>query len=600
MIRKNIKRIIVLVAAVLCFFLGLEGMVYGKVDASLLTPLTDYPGVKTFDFSVDPIRENISAASMVGAEYSIKLTKEFPDEYFGVSTSQITDKDTGETVTGLFIQRDGGVEAKGNCGCIYRNMFQYKGRWIDVKTTYMDWLCQVKKTAFFCGGFANHRWQSLWYVEMKHEFFLAGTDTPVEVKGYLEYNDIDNSQGILLKPGEFDGIWVNSGETVIGFRNIKANTDIVHTTSSIHQISQDMLCIQAMTNDDIPCEGESGYNRQIAAKTCFAYTFSGDTLHTSLMDDGATGFNVLNNSSKKHVPTAIPEINSPDVSKTVSDEDETDVVSNHVRSWQKWTYRVKAIIPQETEQGNMFDGFTITDSIDPALDILDVKVKRGDMDVSELFDITTYNNKVTAEAINISDADLYGHTYILEIEIRVGATKEEMQAENLLDEECRAEFTNVAQVKYRDGNGEKGIETNKTVTTVEYEKEGNIAITKVIRPEDIYSEHGDAVFMFRLSGTTVSGQKKEYNRAVMMDENIKTVWFRNIPEGKYVCSEYETFRFGPGSITEVTGGVTEDNAVNFVLDGDETYRATFTNLRKSWGDYSDSSLCVNSLGPRNN
>lgn len=594
------KRIAALAIILLCFCTWPGTLSYGAVDAGLLTSLSSLSGVKTFDFTTEPVRENVSAASMVGSEYSIKLTKEFPDEYFGVQTSQLRDSTTGETVTGLFMQRDGGVAAKGNCGCIYRNMFQYKGQWVDVKTTYVDWLCQVKKVAFMCGGFANCRWQALWYLEMKHEFFLAGTDTPVNVKGYLEYADIDNSQGMLLKPGEYDGIWVNSSETIIGYRNIQANTDIVHDRTIIHQLDHDMLCIQAMTNEDYPAEGESGYSRQVAAKGTFAYTFSGSVIHTGLMDDDATGINIMNNSSKKHVPSALPQAGTPDVAKTVSDQDETDVTSNHVRSWQQWIYRIKAIVPLETEPGNLYDRFTISDSIDPALTIKEVKVKRSDEDVSELFEISTEDNVVTAEAADITDASFYGCTYILEITVETRETKEELIEQNLLNENLERDYSNVALVTYADGNGENEVETNSTSTIVQFEREGDIAITKTIRAEDRYAEHGDEVFIFRLTGVTASGREKEYNSAVIMDSNTETVWFRNIPEGEYSCSEYETFRFCPDSIRDVTGGRVNGDTVDFTIDGDHTCCATFVNHRKSWENYSDASLVVNRLGLGNN
>ncbi|MCQ2545036.1 MAG: isopeptide-forming domain-containing fimbrial protein [Clostridia bacterium] len=600
MIVTRTKRVAALVVILLCLCTCPGILGYGAVDASLLASLSSFPGVKAFDFTADPVRENVSASTMVGPEYSIKLTKEFPDEYFGVQTSQLRDGDSGETVTGLFMQRDGGTAAKGNCGCIYRNMFQYKGQWVDVKTTYVDWLCQVKKVAFMCGGFANCRWQALWYLEMKHEFFLAGTDTPVNVKGYLEYADMDNSQGMLLKPGEYDGIWVNSSETIIGYRNIQTNTDIVHNRTIVHQLDHDMLCIQSMTNDDYPAEGESNYNRQVAAKGTFAYTFSGSVIHTGIIDDDASGINIMNSSSKKHVPSALPQPGTADVAKKVSDQDETDVALNHVRSWQQWTYRIKAIVPLETEQGNMYDGFTISDSIDPGLIIQEVKVKRVDEDVSELFEISTEDNVVTVEAANITDPSFYGCTYILEITVKTRETKEELTEQNLLNENLEKDYSNVALVTYTDGKGENEIETNLTSTIVQFERESDIAITKTIRNEDRYAEHGDEVFIFRLYGVTASGQEKEYNRAVTMDSNTETVWFRNIPEGEYSCSEYDTFRFCPASITNVTGGRANGDTVDFTTGGEQTCSATFINIRKSWENYSDSSLKVNRIGLGNN
>ncbi len=602
MTARGIKRkaILILVTTFVCFCMIFDCRAYGAVDASLLTDLNTLPGVKIFDFSLDPVRENIPEASMVGPEYSIKLTKKLPDEYFGIPTVQQQDPTTGEMITGVFVQRDGGDTAKGACGCIYRKMFQYKGQWIDVKTTYMDWQCQINKYAFMCGGFANYKWKYLWYLEMKHEFFLADTDIPVQVKGYLEYSDIDNSQGMLLAQGEYDDIWANSGETVIGYRNIQAGTDMVHLGVNTHTIPRDMICIQSKTNEDVPEEGTEGYDRQTAAGTTFAYTFSGEKLHTALVDDDTGGFNILDNSSRKHVPCVMPGDDNAEAVKSVSDQDETEVLSNSVRSWQQWTYRVGAEIPIETEPGNMLSGFTIEDQIDPALDIVGVRVMRWDEDVSDLFVITEENNLVTASAENIDETSFYGYMYILEITVRMRENKDEMLRQNLLDENFEMRLNNLAHVKYEDGSGDSQLETNSTETTIQFEKEGDLVITKKTDAENIYRDHGDAVFIFRLKGQTASGQEKVFNRALIMEGDTGSVWFRNIPEGSYKCSEYETFRFRQDVISDITGGTAAGDTVDFTVDGSQVCRATFSNVRKNWDNYSDSSLAVNRLGFGNN
>lgn len=323
--RKIVCILLILISAISAQDL-LPGMTaFAAVDPATLTPLDSYPGIKSFDFETQPRRENVQEELMVDPEYSIRLSKLDPDEYFGARVSQLNDPDTGHDIEGIALGTDG---VKGGCGCIYRKMFQYRDKWVDVKTTYMDWSAYFSAYAFMAGGFARHRWRSVWWVEMKHEFFISGTDTPIEVKGFLEYDDVDNSQGLYLDMTEVEDMWVNSGGTTIGYKNIPGGVQYTQNNRAKYVVSRDMLCIQSMINDDVPPSGEAGYYSPAAAKTCFAFTFSGSVLHSCMVDDDIQGFNVMNVSAGKIIPSSVPEAGSNLVSKRVSDEDENEVISN--------------------------------------------------------------------------------------------------------------------------------------------------------------------------------------------------------------------------------------------------------------------------------
>ncbi|MCQ2546501.1 MAG: hypothetical protein MJ161_03005 [Clostridia bacterium] len=569
---------------------------FAAVDPSTLTSLDRYPGVKTFDFSCQPQRENVSSGEMVDPEYSIRLSKLSPDEYFGARVSQINDTETGQSIDGIVLGVDG---VKGKCGCIYRRMFQYRDKWIDVKTTYMDWSVYFAKSSFMAGGFAQHRWRSTWWVEMKHEFFISGTNTPVEVKGFLEYEDVDNSQGLYLDMSEIEDMWVNSGGTTIGYKNIPGGVQYAQNSRATYVVDRNMLCVQSMTNDDIPLPEEAGYSAVNAARTCFAFTFSGSSLHSCMVDDDIQGFNVMNVSGSKNIPSAVPGGGTDLVAKRVSDEDETEVTSNSLRNTEGWTYKVNAMVPPETEPGNFYDGFSFEDRIDSDLTVGEVRIIRGrDEDVTDLFDIYSENNVVVATALDTQNRDFYGYEYFMYIDVTLDRGKDEMLREEKLDDNFICTFLNTAHVFYADGNGQRNISTNETYTDVQYEIEADIIISKRIRAADNYPEHGIPSFLFRLQGESLSGKQITLNGCVTISpgETEGTLRFRNVPEGEYRCIEYESLRFEPESITEVSGGRVSGNEVIFTIDSTDVRRASFMNRKKSWSDYSDSNVVINRIG----
>ena len=580
------------------------------VDPSLLTSLQEYPGVIKFNYSAEPVRENVSPDVMVNPEYAITFTKTEPDEYFGASTVT-TNNGAEETVTGL---KPSQGCVKGECGCIYRNMFRYKGMDIDVRTTYMDWNILSSRTCFIAGGFASYKWRHMWRVEMKHEFFKAGTDIPVKVKGFVTYNDLDNSQGMCFDVSEIDDIWVNSEGTQIGYKNFRAGEEVRQNDQSTWTAPYDMVCIQAMTNVDVPSnETDEGYSPELAAETDFSLTFSTDVLHTSVIDDDINGLNILKVASVKKIPSAFPGDSSECVLKTVSNDDSSDdsseVFSNQVRSWENWTYRIKVNVPPETEAGNRYDSFAITDDIHEGLGIEEVKMLCDGSDAGGRFEIAENGNRVTAVAVDTGSSDFYGHEYCLEIKVSMKYSREEVLEAGLLGENYELTVKNRAVAEYEDGNGKTNAASNETETEVLYEKAADIIITKRVRAADLYSDHGSAVFFFNISGETVAGEKKEYNCRIAIDDSSETgsssgakeyvtgtATLKGVTEGVYTCREYDVLRFKPESITDISQGEKKGDTVVFTIDSTESCQATFTNRKKFWSDYSHNSIAVNRIG----
>lgn len=557
-----------------------------------VTELTAYPGVKTFDFASDPVRENVAPESMVDPEYIIDICRDEPDEYFGAEASESTDSSTGQTMTGIKLGITG---TPGECGCIYRRLFKYRDQWIDVKTVYEDWKCNAKKNAFMSGGFAKYRWKALFWVKMRHEFYLSGTDTPVDVKGFLIYRDLDNWQGLIFTADELKDVWANTGGTILGYTAVPEGTEHVQNNVCSYTFDRDTVVIQSTTIDDIKAKGEEGYDAETAAKTDFAFTFEADVMHVCLVDNECTGINILNVSSEKSIPSSLPDGDSDFVSKTVSDSDEENVTENTVEAGETLTYTVKAAVPLETEPGNFYEGFSITDHIDRALQIKSVNiVSDTGEDVTELFHISEEGNTVTASVISADERDLYGHVYYMNISAEAVASGKNV--------------TNVATVTYRDGASTSEVETNETLTHIKGEVMGTVRITKKIRVTDLLADHGTAVFPFRLEGTLTSGETRIFNGQITItgdyaEENTDasgwvsgTVTFDGLPPGQYVCTEYSTLRFTCSAVSSVSGGSVSGDSAVFNITDDSVRSAVFENSKTDWRNYSDSSVVVNRIG----
>lgn len=136
----------------------------------------------------------------------------------------------------------------------------------------------------------------------------------------------------------------------------------------------------------------------------------------------------------------------------------------------------------------------------------------------------------------------------------------------------------------------------------------HVIISKKIKAEDLHYDHGVPSFTFKLSGTTVDGEEKEYSRQVIfskkyVSENLQSdgyvaalAVFDNLKSGEYTCTEKETIRYQLTGISDVSsnGIVNEQaDAVTFKLKGLDSGQATFVNEKTDWQDFSDSVSITN-------
>ena len=589
------KRVRIIVAFVMCVFMfgAMAADVCGfTINNDNYKPLSQYPGIKSFDFSVTPVRENIAAGSMVDPEYAFRIYSTAVDEYFG-NTSTYTNN--GTEYKGFLLKNN----AKGKCGVRYNKLFRYQDDWIDVKTTYMNWNAKDESVAFVCGGFCKVNWKSIYYVRLKHEFFKAGTNQRVKIKGFFTYYDIDNNQGIGLYPSEITKLWRNRNGSYVKYQTTE----------------EGYLFLKDCNGADIPMPSSSGYDPVEAAKVTFAYQFEGTT-HTQYILDGSpdNSFNVIKFKDSKEIPSAIPAEDSEMIRKGVSTADGDFEEQNSVRSWNgEWQYRVAALVPMETEAGNFLDAFKFTDQIDFCLEVTNVKILRGaGTDVTSKFNISVTNNKIVASAKNMNDKTFYGYMYYMLVDVRPAVTEEEMRAHGHFTDDFTAVIHNRGRISYTDGRGTENIDTNQTKTNMIFPYEADITITKRIRKDDLYWDHGTPSFVIRLAGTRlVDREEVEYHKVITFSPDYageqgsgeyleRSVTFAGVQEGSYICEEYGTARYKLDSLTDLAGCTAKQGDggkpyLAVTVDDDSLRKATFVNTKKNWDQYSDSQCVVNRI-----
>lgn len=547
--------------------------------------LSTYPGIKKFNYAVTPVREDISEEAMVDPEYTFRISDKTVDEYFG-TTGELTKN--GKTYKGVYLSQNN----KGKCGVRYHKLFRYQDDWIDVKTTYVDWSVSDETRAFVSGGFCGMYWTCVNYTRLRHEFYRAGTDTPVEIKGFFTYTDIDDSQGMGLIPSEIRSLWMNQNGTDIKYKITE----------------EGYLFMQDSTGH--PVDASMGAEK--TARAVFSYTFEGSR-HDQFILYGKTNtsMNSIRFEASKKIPSGIPQEGSALIRKQVSVDGGDFGENNTLRSWNaEWQYRIAAPVPLETEEGNLLDGFSITDDIDQCLDISGVKILRGaGADVTDMFDLSINGNRIEAKSVNTHDAEFTGYTYYMLVDVKVSAPEERIRAHGHFMDGYTALFKNKAAVSYTDGSGRYERSTNEAETEVVFPYKADITITKKMKISDIHWDHGVPSFIIHLSGVVKgTDDEVEYNKVITFTKEYVekhesetgyvtgSVVFNDVYEGIYSCDEKKTLRYALCKITDIKGGSAGDGCVRFEVNDTSPRKATFINARASWNDYSDSRCVVNRFG----
>ena len=244
------------------------------------------------------------------------------------------------------------------------------------------------------------------WVKVKYDFVVQGTNTPVDIKGYTTFNDIDGCQGIHFIQN-YGKIYPNSNGTLLHY----------YPVNGTPYIFDGSLCADASENDS-----EYWITSTFSGTSMtIAFTFGMNNKMDSGVGNGKIrgGAGWIIHYDKKVVRSALePE-------KTVSDSDETDVEFNTLSDRSEtFTYKISNYIAYEDTRP--YSLFTILDYVPKDLDVLSVKITdesgkdlSGSWEINKTKQAVEAPTTVVANNHNASNASFYDKTYNLLITVRL-------------------------------------------------------------------------------------------------------------------------------------------------------------------------------------
>lgn len=346
---------------------------------------------------------------------------------------------------------------KAKLSTVYEKCSYYNGEWLDVKLTVVDWSSKksvrnpAEDKAIMCFSKAQPGIFAVWcpWIELKYEFFKAGTETKVAVKGYSTWEDIDYSQGIVLKSGFTGTVYINNAaDDVLGFNKTSAGNDYYYDRT------------------DEACSHKSKAHWITAL-------FSGDTLvarYTFLRDSDASQYytcsGYIGNDSEKLVPGPVS------IYKRVSDNDEKQKTEDTLNlepepRKENFAYTVAVNVPVECDE-TYYKSFAMTDEVDKGVAVNSAglrAVNEEGTDRTAWFTVgVDTENKVTfsAAASVLSQETFYGHTYFFEIPVCIKDDTDLTSAAYWNSGRQMAQIKNKSKIECSAGS----IDSNEVVTYV--------------------------------------------------------------------------------------------------------------------------------------
>lgn len=376
----------------------------------------------------------------------------------------------------------------------YKKVGVYNNKPIDVKLTIVNfqrssetnstatlppYIYVYKKTI----GIGTH---NVNWVEVKIDFYEAGTTKPVKVKGNTTYWDVDAKQGILLDSTN-KGIYVSSNDNVLKSTKIDNRTFVYDPTSC---------------NNDI-----CGADAKNTPTYAFSEIFEGSSLNrvfnfwvrnTDRKVGGGIGLDA----------EAVVDMEAPVPTKEVREVGaKTGSNELKVKREYEYEYNISQTIPASVP-GYYYKSFEITDTLEAPLETnkSNISIKENNSDVTNNFDINVSGQKITVspKAAYISSADFYGKTYNIIIKTKVKAG---------------ADLTS-----YKQGNDyvipNHATRTYKDYANKDYTKDTNI-VKVIVEPYKLIIHHLEEGTNKKLADD--ESYNKEYNEKYSTSKSEKVI-----------------------------------------------------------------------------
>ncbi len=336
---------------------------------------------------------------IISSDYSFALgqTNELDGEYFGQSpAADISSAKSawGENALGYLniVTTPMALatnNAKNTYGVRYKNVGIYNNQYVDIKATVTDFetASSSPKTPIIAlnGTSIDNYSIGLKWMKIKYEFFKAGTNIPIVVKGNITYN-LTDGKGVLLHDNTVN-IFTSTGNT-LKTATVGGKTIVFAAESS----SNPKGGLMASSGSSI--------------LTSFTETFEGDSITRTYqygnLSDSTIGTEA---SGVTTTPKAVTEVEIPEPVKGVN--------KSKVTMGEEFTYTITQVVPAVTAD-NRYDVFVMDDTLADCLTVDASKVTIKDEnghDVTTKFAISNEGQMIIMTLKNTDDDSFYGHTY---------------------------------------------------------------------------------------------------------------------------------------------------------------------------------------------
>ncbi|MDF9866939.1 fimbrial isopeptide formation D2 family protein [Bacilli bacterium PM5-3] len=332
--------------------------------------------------------------------------------------------------------------SKGTIGVRYNNIGYYNGSVVDMKMTITNWSIsnrsalnskQAGVTLNKSFGIAGI---NLYSVGINYSFFKAGTNTPLKVKGYWSFNDIDGLQSVSTNKNNIAAKqWVGSNNILYNAKTDSSNQNHIMEYQDINYSNYD--------GDD--------------KKNDFSKTTWGHEYNASSITYNYRNNRFLNNSAQKqsligfqystYKPTSEAIIYKPEKWLSIngdlakSEQDKVDAISSHTnkseyedinaiidenKKLDKFNYHLVQTLPFINDSSQYYKKFAFIDEVNKEFEVIknDIYIysTTKNADITSWFNISLNNeNKLEIEAKpeSLLKADFYSTTIMIKVPIRL-------------------------------------------------------------------------------------------------------------------------------------------------------------------------------------
>jgi len=524
--RKNKRRILILFCLALLIAAGRPAAVKAMSESNWAGTAGFGTCSSSSDFTKYPyaaagsLTEAQVKALGISSDYYIKRTGSSSRVLSGVQIDAVSLYGAGSSnyYYRLAANSKGGIRVR------YPGVYNYRGQQLDVVETVTDWsvshadnsgelpnIVSVSKTVPGWIGATNRGIKSL---DVRLEFFRAGTSVPVTVKSVFTNTDIDNCQFVCYaSDGTITKKWSNAA--------MSSGTISAHSTL-YYKNAENETVVKSLD--------ENAYPDRMQERASFA--FSGSAINMQYGRDNALiasqrGHNV--STYLQHNPAAsrgwagwgigatmdmVRYADDGSCDKTVTLGTATGkTVSAGIGD--TWTYNISYNVPYG--DAGRYRSFEINDMIDECMHIDEIKIRdQAGADVTGSFAVTADNNNIRAVSKKTDSSDFYGNLYTMKVRVHL----QKIDDEHYDAARTTAVFGNTAAFIHQTANGEMVTEnTEDTAVSLSIPDDGSI--TKTVTDSD-ESE---------TMSNTVSGPDEEWTYNVSY----------NVPQG--IAGRYSRFEF---------------------------------------------------------